>query len=66
MEIIKTIVIKLSKDELKKIIKEHVKSEGFTIDEKNISFELTSVWRGYGQDEHKETEFAGCSIICNK
>ena len=56
--------VKLSKEDLKELIKEQIKNEGFVVDKENISFDITSVWRGYGQDEHEVTEFAGCTITC--
>jgi hypothetical protein len=64
MTIKRTMILKLSKEELVKIVKEHIKNEGFMVYEKDISFDVTEEWRGYGQDEHKEVEFKGCTVTC--
>lgn len=59
------VTIKLSREEVAKIIKEYLSEEGFVVDEDNINFNIETVWHGYGQDEHSEKEFTGCTVTCN-
>ena len=66
MDIKKHIIINLSEKDLKEIILEFVKKQGYETDIDNIKFDLGTVWKGYGLDEHKETVFKGCTIKCNQ
>ena len=66
MKINRTVTIKLSREELVEIIKDHLSKEGFTIDDtKHIDFDVKSITHGYGTGEYQTTEFTGCTVICN-
>lgn len=65
MEITRTVTIKIKPDELAKIIKGYLSAEGFESNEKDISFEIESVYEGYGASEHEVKRFSGCNVVCN-
>ena len=66
MKVTRTVTIKLSREELAEIIKDHLSKEGFTVDDtKHIDFDAKSVTRGYGMGEYQTTEFTGCTVTCN-
>lgn len=65
MKVTRTMIIKLSCEEITEIIKDYLSKEGFVVDEKKIDFNVETVWHGYGQDEHSEKEFTGCTVTCN-
>ena len=65
MEMTRIVTIKLSREEVAKIIKEYLSEEGFVVDEDNIYFNVEAVWYGYGQDEYSEKEFTGCTVTGN-
>ena len=64
MEMTRIVTIKLSREEVAKIIKEYLSEEGFVVDEDNINFNVETVWHGYGQGEYSEKEFSDCTVVC--
>lgn len=64
MNIKRTMTIKLSKEEVQQIIKEHLKKEGFVVDDKDISFDVVTKEYGPQYDPWTQTEFVACTVIC--
>lgn len=62
---IRTITIKMKPDELATIIKDYLSKEGFEVSEKNIRFNLETVYEGFGINEYATKKFTGCSVDCN-
>ena len=64
MKVTRTMIIKLSCEEITEIIKDYLSKEGFVVDAKKIDFNVETVWHGYGQGEYSEKEFTGCTVSC--
>lgn len=65
MKIIKNVTIKLNEEELKQIVGEHMKKEGFDIAPKSISFDLGIRCVGHFNDGYEEAYFRGCTVECS-
>ena len=65
MNIKQSIKIELSESDLKEIVLEFVKKEGFRADLKDISFNVGYEWKGYGLGEYSKTVLKGCTIKCS-
>lgn len=64
MEITRTVTIKLTREEVVEIIKEHLSQEGFTADTKNIEFDVPTVSIGPQWDPYTVNKFNGCTVTC--
>ena len=64
MEIKNSIIIKFTETDLKKIIQEYVKRQGYRSELTNIKFDIGTVYRGYGLGEYSETILRGCTVDC--
>lgn len=50
----------LSKEEVAEILKQHLESKGFTVE--NLAFEMGTITTGYGYSERDEKVFKGVSF----
>ena len=64
MKIIKNVTVELSEKDLKQIIAEHMKNEGFDALPENVSFNVGTRLTGCYRDEHEETYLKGCTVNC--
>lgn len=62
MDIKKSITINLSADDVRQIISDYLTKDGYTINSKDIKFNIEEEYHGYGMAEHYEFVFAGCSV----
>lgn len=62
MEIKKNITINLSDDDVKEIIVDYLKREGYDITTNDVSFSISSRCEGYGTAEHNVSYFKGACI----
>ena len=62
MEINKEVTINLTPDDVKEIITEYCKREGYKAD--HIHFKVNTHLEGYGMGEYEVTEFEGCTVTC--
>ena len=62
MNIVKCITTELTPDNLREIVAESLKTEGYEADKKNVRFNVERHLEGYGMGEHEVTEFLGCSV----
>ena len=59
----KNITINLTPDELKELIAEKCREQGYTtVEAKDVTFDVGMELQGYGQGEHNEVVFRGCRI----
>lgn len=65
MDIKQCIKIELTESDLKKIVLEFVKKEGYRVNLNDINFDVGTVWHGYGMGEFEETVLKGCTIKCS-
>lgn len=66
MKVLKTIEVKLTEEEIRKIIAEKVASElpGYTVKPEDVELLLGSRGVGYFADEHVESYFKGGTVHC--
>lgn len=62
MNIVKCITIELTPDNLREIVAEYLKTEGYEVEKKNVKFNVGRHLEGYGMGEHEVTEFLGLSV----
>ena len=62
MNINKEIIINLTPDDVKEIITEYCKREGYKAN--RIHFKVNTHLEGYGMGEYEVTEFEGCTVTC--
>ena len=66
MEIKKNITINLSEEDVKKIIADYLKREGYDVTVNDVSLSIGSRCEGYGTAEHKVSYFKGAYINCKE
>lgn len=64
MKIQRTMILKISKEELQEVIKEHLRQEGFIVNDKDIIFDISVRESGTQRDPYTTTELTGCTITC--
>ena len=64
MEVVRTVTVNISPDELEDIVKEYLKREGFEPNDAKIDFKVSSHIEGYGYGEHEVKTFDGCNVVC--
>ena len=58
------ITVKLSPDQIAKIIADYLRENGFVTHSQNVNFKVDFHFEGFGRDEHKVYEFGGCEADC--
>ena len=66
MEIKKSITINLSANDVKEIIADYLKKDGYVVTVDDISFSAGSRCEGYGMAEHYVSYFDGASVKCKE
>ena len=66
MKIKKNITINFSEDDVKQIIAEHVKREGYETTVENVDIFVGSRLEGFGMAEHPVYYFKGCNVSCKE
>lgn len=66
MEIKKNITINLSEDDVKQIIVEYVKREGYEVSIKDVHLSIGSRIEGFGMAERPVYYFKGCNVSCKE
>lgn len=66
MNIKKNITIDLSEDELKYIVADYLKRNGYEVATKDVKFSVGSRCEGIGPMEHEVTYFKGCFVRCKE
>ena len=66
MEIKKNITIELSENDVKEIITEYLKREGYTATVDDVRLSVGSRLEGYGVAEHPVNYFEGAFIKCKE
>ena len=64
MKVIKKVTVELGEEELKLIVAEYMKNEGYNVEPQNVSFNLGTRCVGYFMDEHDQAYFKGCTVNC--
>ena len=63
MKIGNNITITLTPTEIKELIAEKCREQGYTtVEAKDVTFDVGMELQGYGQGEHNEVVFRGCRI----
>ena len=62
MKIVKSITITLSENDVKTIVAEHLKNEGYSVDVDKVILSVGNKWVGYGMDEHQVPYFKECTV----
>lgn len=63
LQVDKNITINLTPDELKELIAEKCREQGYTtVEAKDVTFDVGTELRGYGMAEHEEVVFRCCTI----
>ena len=63
MKIGNNITISLTPTEIKELIAEKCREQGYTtVEAKDVTFDVGMELQGYGQGEHNEVVFRGCRI----
>lgn len=65
LDITRSLTITLSPDEIKCIIIDKLKAEGYNVLYTNISFDVKPQLEGYGMEEHEVTRFRGATVRVN-
>lgn len=65
LDITRSLTITLSPDEIKSIILDKLKAEGYSVSDTNISFDVKTQLEGYGMGEHEVTRFRGATVKVN-
>lgn len=66
MEIKKNITINLSEDDVKQVIANYLKREGYDVTVKDVSLSVGSRLVGYGMSEHSVNYFKGAYVNCKE
>ena len=66
MEIKKNITINLSEDDVKQVIADYLKREGYDVTVNDVSLSVGSRIEGYGTAEHEVNYFKGAYINCKE
>lgn len=66
MKIEKNINIKLSPEDVQKIIADYLVKDGYNVTPENVHFDVSTQLEGYGTMEHEVTKFRGCSVNCKE
>ena len=66
MEIKKNITIELSENDVKEIITDYLKREGYGVTVDNVSFSVGSRLEGYGYGEHEVSYFKAAYVKCKE
>ena len=65
MKIKNNTVIELTESDVKDIIVEHFKKNGYDVSNENVTFSVGTRLEGYGMAEHQVTCFNGARVDCN-
>ena len=66
MNIKKNITIRLSGDDVKEIIADYLKKEGYSVEAKDVRLTVGSRTVGYFMDVHDERYFKEASVCCKE
>lgn len=66
MEIKKNITIELSENDVKDIIVDYLKREGYAVTAKDVRLSVGQKLEGYMMDEHYVTYFEGAFVKCKE
>jgi hypothetical protein len=67
MKINRNITINLTEEDVKEIIAEKCRAEGYTnVKAENVTLEVGQELQGYGPMEHNVVRFKGCRIYCKE
>lgn len=66
MEIKKNIVINLSEDDVKEIIADYLKREGYNVTVNDVDLSIGSRYEGFAEAEHEVSYFKGACINCKE
>lgn len=66
MEIKKNITINLSEDDVKQVIADYLKREGYDVTVNDVSLLVGSRLEGYGMAEHSVNYFKGAYVNCKE
>ena len=65
MNVEKKITISLSESDVKEIVAEYLKKEGYNVAANDVKISVGTKWEGWGLDEHQVTYFKECSVVIN-
>lgn len=66
MEIKKNITINLSENDVKQVIADYLKREGYDVTVNDVSLSVGSRIEGYGMTEHEINYFKGAYVNCKE
>ncbi len=66
MEIKKNITINLSEDDVKQVIADYLKREGYDVTTNDVSLSVGSRIEGYGMGEYSVEYFKGAYVNCKE
>ena len=66
MEIKKNITINLSENDVKEIIADYLKREGYDVTVNDVTLSIGSRCEGYGDAEHEVVYFKGAYVNCKE
>ena len=66
MEIKKNITINLSENDVKEIIADYLKREGYDLEVNDVTLSIGSRCEGYGDAEHEVNYFKGAYVNCKE
>lgn len=66
MEIKKNITVELNENDVKKIIVDYLKRDGYEVSENNVTLSVGTRLEGYGMAEHQVTYFKGAYVKCKE
>lgn len=65
VNIVKKITIELTPDDLREIVADYLKKDGYEVSKEDVKFDVRRRLEGYGPGEHEVTELTGCKVVAN-
>ena len=66
MKIIRDIVINFTQEDVKEIIADYVKRQGYKVTTDDVTLSVGSKTVGYGMQEYEKTYFTGACVHCKE
>lgn len=62
MKVERTVKVELTADELKQIVAEYLRKDGFDAEKEDVTFNVGRHSEGFGMMEHEVIKFTGCTV----